>query len=249
MITQYHRPKTLTEALTLIAQPKTYPLGGGITLTRFSNEDYAVVDLQALDLNTIEKKGNTLAIGATATLQELLDSADTPDALKKAIQHEASLNTRNAATIAGTLVASDGRSPFAVMMMALDAKITLRDTNNEAETFQLGDFLPLREEKLQNKLITQISIPLNVESAYEYVARTPADKPIICAATSQWESGRTRLVLGGWDKSPTLAMDGKDAEGIESAAKNAAHDADDVWASAEYRQDVAATLAKRCIAV
>jgi CO/xanthine dehydrogenase FAD-binding subunit len=42
-------------------------------------------------------------------------------------------------------------------------------------------------------------------------------------------------------------MDGKGAEGIEIAAKNAAHDATDQWASAEYRQDVAATLAKRCL--
>ncbi|MBT3336438.1 MAG: hypothetical protein HN855_13960 [Anaerolineae bacterium] len=248
MITTYHRPKTLTEALTLIAQPKTYPLGGGIQLSQFSDEAFKVVDLQALALNGISKKGSTLEVGATATLQALLETPDLPDSLKKAIQHEASLNTRNTATVAGTLVASDGRSPFAVMMMALDAKITLRDTNNEEENIQIGDLLPLREEKLQKKLITQISIPTNTKSAYEYVARTPADKAIVCAALTQWSAGRTRLVLGGWSTSPALAMDGKGAEGIEAAAKNAAHDATDAWASAEYRQDVAATLAQRCLA-
>ena len=247
MITQYHRPKTLTEALTLIAQPKTYPLGGGIMLNQFSNDKYAVVDLQTLALNSIEKKGNMLEIGATTTLQDLLICTDTPEALKKAIQHEASLNTRNAATVAGTLVASDGRSPFATMMMGLDAKIALRNTNNEEENIQLGDFLPLRKEKLEKKLITKISIPTNTKSSYEYVARTPADKAIVCAATNQWAAGRTRLVLGGWGESPSLAMDGKGTEGIEAAAKNAAHDATDAWASAEYRQDVAATLAKRCL--
>jgi CO/xanthine dehydrogenase FAD-binding subunit len=42
-------------------------------------------------------------------------------------------------------------------------------------------------------------------------------------------------------------MDGKGTDGIEAAAKNAAQDATDEWASAEYRQDVAATLAKRCL--
>ena len=249
MITQYHRPKTLTEALTLIAQPNTYPLGGGIMLNQFSNDEYAVVDLQTLALGTIEKKGNMLEIGATATLQDLLLCPDTPEALKKAIQHEASLNTRNIATVAGTLVASGGRSPFATMMMGLDAKLTLRNTNNEEENIQLGNFLPLREEMLSKKLMTGVSIPINTKSAYEYVARTPADKAIVCAALSQWTAGRTRLVLGGWGTSPSLAMDGKGAEGIEAAAKNAAHDATDQWASAEYRQDVAATLAKRCLAV
>ncbi|MBT3322692.1 MAG: hypothetical protein HN392_10455 [Anaerolineae bacterium] len=247
MITQYHRPKTLTEALTLIAQPKTYPLGGGILLNRFSNEEYAVVDLQSLELNAITKNGNTLQIGATATLEELLQFEDTPDALKKAIQHEAALNTRNLATVAGALVSSNGRSPFATMMMALDAKISLRDSNNEEENIQLGDFLPLREEALENKLMLEVSIPLNAKTAYEYVSRTPKDKAIISAGLTEWSSGRTRLVLGGWGKSPSLAMDGKGTEGIEAAAKNAAHDATDAWASAEYRQDVAATLAKRCL--
>ncbi len=247
MITQYHRPKTLTEALTLIAQPKTYPLGGGIMLTRFSNENYAVVDLQALGLNRIEKKGKTLEIGASATLESLLNSPAAPPALKKAIRHEASPNTRNAASIAGTLVASDGRSPFAVMMMALDAVLTLRNTKNEMENLHLGDFLPLRKENLQNKLITKINIPLNLTAAYEYVSRTPTDKPIVCAATAQWKNGRTRLVLGGWGKSPVLAMDGKGIEGIKAAALNAAYDATDAWASAEYRQDTAVVLAKRCL--
>ena len=248
MIIQYYRPKTLTEALTLISQPKTYPLGGGIKLTQFSEEEYAVVDLQALGLNNIQQKGNALDIGATSTLQSLLDSPHTPEALKKAIQHEASQNTRNSATIAGTLVASDGRSPFATMMMGLDAKVNLINSEKETESIQLGDLLPLREEMLENKLITQISIPTNISTAYEYVARTKADKPIVCVALAQWAGGRTRLVIGGWGTSTALAMDGKGTEGTEAAAKNACHDATDAWGSAEYRQDVAATLAQRCLA-
>ncbi len=246
MITTYHRPKTLPEALALIAKPDTFPLGGGIQLSQFSDNKYEVVDLQALALNGIVKKGNTLEVGATATLQSLIEAPDLPDALKKAIKHEASLNTRNSATVAGTLVASDGRSPFAVMMMGLDASVTVTSEQGTVDS-PLGDLLSLREDALNGKLITKISIPLNATTSYEYVARTPADKPIVCAALTQWAGGRTRLVLGGWGTSPSLAMDGKGNNGIEEAAKNAAHDATDQWASAEYRQDVAATLAKRCL--
>jgi CO/xanthine dehydrogenase FAD-binding subunit len=55
-------------------------------------------------------------------------------------------------------------------------------------------------------------------------------------------------VLGGYGKSPLLAMDGTEAEGIETAARNAFHEATDDYGSAEYRMDVAATLAKRCLA-
>jgi CO/xanthine dehydrogenase FAD-binding subunit len=79
------------------------------------------------------------------------------------------------------------------------------------------------------------------------VARTPADKPIVCAALAQWPSGRTRLAIGGFGKSPFLAMDGTEAEGIETAARNACHEATDAYGSAEYRMAAAATLAKRCL--
>jgi CO/xanthine dehydrogenase FAD-binding subunit len=44
-----------------------------------------------------------------------------------------------------------------------------------------------------------------------------------------------------------LAMDGTEAEGAETAARNAFHEAADEYASAEYRMDVASTLAKRCL--
>ena len=246
MITTYHRPKTLPEALALIAKPNIYPLGGGMQLSQFSDEEYEVVDLQALALNEISAKGNVLEIGATATLQELLETPDIPEALKKAIQHEAALNMRNSATVAGTLVAADGRSPFAVMTMGLDAELTITSEGGET-TSKLGDILSLRDDALNGKLITKLSIPLNITASYEYVARTPADKPIVCATLTQWAGGRSRLVLGGWGASPSLAMDGKGTDGIEAAAKNTAHDASDQWASAEYRMDVAATLAKRCL--
>jgi CO/xanthine dehydrogenase FAD-binding subunit len=70
---------------------------------------------------------------------------------------------------------------------------------------------------------------------------------MVCAALAQWNSGRTRLVLGGYGKTPLLAMDGTEADGLDTAAKNAYHEAVDEWASAEYRMDVAATLAKRAL--
>jgi putative selenate reductase FAD-binding subunit len=203
-----------------------------------------VIDLQALGLNTIQKKGNNLEIGATVTLQKLLESEFIHEALKTALKLEAPLNIRNAATVAGTLVSADGRSTFATVMLAMDAKVTI--VNPKFEVVNLGDFLPLRPGNLHGKLITQIEIPLNVKLAFETVARTPADKPIVCAALAQWPSGRTRLAAGGYGKAPLLAMDGTEADDAKAAARNAFHEATDEWASAEYRMEVAATLAKRC---
>jgi len=246
MITAYHRPQTLDEALTLLTQPNTLPLGGGTLLAKPTTDSVQAVDLQLLGLNSLTKSGNSLELGATLTLQSLLESEHCPQVLKSALKLEAPLNIRNSATIAGTLVACDGRSTLACVLLAMDAKIIVSSKQMAEETINIGDFLPLREQ-VRSKLITKITIPINVKLAFEYVSRTPSDKPIVCAALAQWNSGRTRLALGGYGKSPMLAMDGTESEGIETAAKNAFHEAADEWAGAEYRMDVASTLAKRCL--
>ncbi len=244
MITDYYRPETLPEALKLLQKPNTLPLGGGTLLSGQKTASVEVVDLQALGLNSLKKKGNNLEIGATVTLQQLLERKHSPEALKAALKLEAPLNIRNAATVAGTLVAADGRSTFASALLALDAKLTVQPDD---ETVEIGNFLPLHGKSLGGKLITAITIPLNAKLAFESVGRTPADKPIVCAALANWPSGRSRLALGGYGKGLLLAMDGTEPEGLETAARNAFHEATDEWGSAEYRMDVAARLAKRCM--
>jgi hypothetical protein len=79
-----------------------------------------------------------------------------------------------------------------------------------------------------------------VRLAYEYVARTPADWPLVCAGVAAWPSGRTRVALGGFGEAPWLAMDGPTAHGAEFAAADAYSQAGDAWATAEYRREMAA---------
>ena len=231
MITDYFRPQTLDEALALLSRPNTLPLGGGTLLSHPSPDPVSVVDLQALGLNTLRAKGNELEIGATVTLQQLLESELCPASLKSALKLEAPLNLRNSATVAGTLVVCDGRSSFATSLLALDAKLAVISDppsgTSQSSVIGVGEFLPMRPRGL----ITQLTISLNAKLAFEYVSRTPSDKPIVCAALAQWSGKRARLAVGGWGKSPTLAMDGTEAEGLETAAKNACHEAADDWSS------------------
>jgi CO/xanthine dehydrogenase FAD-binding subunit len=244
MITAYHRPKTLEEALKLLARPDARPLGGGTVLNRPSSESFEVVDLQTLGLDKIRKSGERLEIGATATLQALLESSHASEALKKAIRLEAPLNLRSRRTAAGAVAACDGRSTFTAVMLALDAKMEVRSSGKESHTSNLGDYLPIRQAGI---LITSITIPLNAALTFESVSRTPADTPIVCAALVRWPSGRTRLALGGWGRAPVLALDGNEPSGIEEAARSAAQDSGDEWGSAEYRSEMAAVLARRCL--
>jgi len=243
MISTYHRPKTLDEALALLKQPNTAPLGGGTLLTRATADSVSAVDLQSLGLDSIKASGNDLVIGATSTLQALLEFKAIPNALKTAIKLEAPLNIRNAATVAGSIVASDGRSSFTAMLLAMDAKVSITASKEETSAIGLSDYLLTRP----SGLITSIIIPLNIKTAFEFVSKTPADKPMVGVALAQWNSGRTRLALCGYGKTPFLAMDGTESDGLDTAAKNAYHEANDEWASADYRMDVAATLARRAL--
>ncbi len=247
MILEYHRPQQLDEALDLLSRNAlTIPMGGGTQLTRPGKGDCEVVDLQALGLNQIEIRGNLLALGATVTLQALLDSPQTPPALAKAIEIEASYNLRQAATVAGTLVSADGRSAFATALLAMDARLFWLPGEREVS---LGDYFPLRQEKRFGKLISRVILPAQVNLAFESVARSPYDLPVVCVAVACWPSGRTRVAVGGFGKAPLLAMDGSESAGADEAARNVASQAGDEWASAEYRREVVGVLTRRCLAV
>lgn len=246
MIIEYHRPKSMAEALELLARTDVVvkPLGGGSALTRPTPEQFAAIDLQSLGLNTIHDRGNFLDLGAMLTLGALLQTPGMQPALDRAIHHEATYNLRQVATIAGTLVASEGRSPFTTVLLAADARLKLHPGDEEID---LGDLLPVRSTRLIGRLITQVTIPLNARLAYKYAARTPADFPLVCAAVAQWPSGRTRVALGGHGSAPSLVFDGTESEGAVIAAGEAYSTAGDQWASAEYRKMVAGRLVERCL--
>ncbi len=245
-IIEYHRPNQLEQALALLQRPdpRTLPLGGGTWLNQPGGDPVAVVDLQSLGLDELQRQGQFLQLGAALRLQSLLELTELP-ALADVIRHEATYNLRQAATVAGTLVAANGRSPFAAAFLALEASVHLMPDEQDVG---LGDLLPLRSERLRGRLITRITIPLNTRLAYEYIARTPADQPIVCAALAAWPSGRLRLALGGFGATPVLAFDGTEADGLASAAQSAYDQAADQWASADYRREMAGVLATKCLA-
>lgn len=251
MIIEYLRPQTIEEALRLLArpQPETRPLAGGTVLNQDRPEPFAVLDLQDLGLDTFGRRGQFLEIGATLRLQALLDNAALEGTgllptLRQVIQLEATQNLRNMASVAGTLVAADGRSPFATALLALDASLTILPGDEQAD---LGDWLPFRRERLSGRLIRSLVIPANARLSFHNVARTPADRSIVCVAAATWPSGRTRVALGGFGGAPTLAFDGTESAGAEIAAASQYSAAGDEWASAEYRSAMAHTLTLRAL--
>lgn len=250
MIIEYHRPENVNEALALLGRstPVTFPLGGGTVLSRMRKDDIAVVDLQILGLDYIQPEVQLLCVGATATIQALLDFPGLPegsrDALINSLRHETGHNIRQVATIAGIIASSDGRSPFVTALLAMDPRLVWAPGD---EHQPLGDFLPLREEFCRGRMIVEVRIPVNVSLRFDMIARSPMDRPIVCAAVATWPSGRTRIALGGHGVAPILAMDGPEPGGAVVAAREAYHFASDQWASADYRMEIAGKLVQRML--
>jgi CO/xanthine dehydrogenase FAD-binding subunit len=246
MIAEYYRPDTLDEAVTLLSdEEKTLkPLGGGTWLSRRQSEAFGVVDLQDVGLDQIEARGQRIAAGAAVRLGELLEHPDVHPEIKQAILIDSSQNLRNMATLGGWLVSSDGRSILSTVLLALDATLTWLPDD---ERVRMGNWLPMRATEPPGVLMTEVEWWTRPHLVFEYVARSPKDRPILIVAAAQWGSGRTRVVLGGYGKTPIVAMDGPEDRGVDVAARDAYFEAEDAWATAVYRREVASRLALRCL--
>jgi CO/xanthine dehydrogenase FAD-binding subunit len=238
MIVEYARPKTFEAALQLLmrTEPVTVAIGGGSTVSKHYGKKIAVVDLQDLGLNYVQREGNVLRIGATVTLARLEAEFAGTD-LVEAIQIQAGRNQRNTATIAGLLKKANGRSPLLTALLALDASLVWLPGD---KTIRLEEWLSVRTGWNGAALIKEVVIP-QAELAIESIARSPKDTPIICLATAKFADGKIRSAVGGFGEVP-LVFAGEDvAHGMEDLLTNST----DEWASAEYRLQAAKVLANR----
>ena len=103
------------------------------------------------------------------------------------------------------------------------------------------------------RLMTVVHVNAPDRLAYEQVARSPADRPLVCAAAALFDRAqKVRVALGGFGSRPILVDRGEDGlEGALERAGNAAQAAyaraADAWAGAEFRSAVAGTLVRRVL--
>ncbi len=240
MITEYNRPDTVDSALELLARksPQTYILAGGTNLILRKSEDFAVVDIQELSLNTIQAETGRIQIGACVTLQQMVDSPELPEVIRSAAKAEASFNIRQSATIGGTIASGNGQSPLLNVLLAANAEISLARQN---KSVLLGEIIPLRSEALSKQLITEVTILTNLQIVTEKISKTPDDVPLLLISIAQWSGGRTRVVVGGPFPYPKVSMDGTSATGADVSASNL------FSGTNAYLCEMAGILVKRCL--
>jgi CO/xanthine dehydrogenase FAD-binding subunit len=254
-LTEYHKPTSIDEALKLLRRPdvRSVLIGGGTgVVADASHAVQAVIDLSGLNLSYIKATEQGIATGATTTLQQMLDDQNIRNyadgVLVKVILDSASLNTRNAASIAGSIVGAAGNSPLMTALLAVGATLNIR--NEQSQKIALSDWVNDTKTLIVEVILPQLAS--KVRTAYEKVARTPADLPIVCvAASGSIENGKivgARLAIGGVSNRPmVIAQPELSIEQAAHLAQQSIDPASDYFATADYRREMVGVLVNRVI--
>lgn len=275
---EYYRPRTLDEALALVAEhgPDAKPLAGGQSLIPAMNfrlaQPAVLVDLNAVaDLAYIGSAPGGLRLGSMTRQRAIERSqavAREAPLLARAIRFVAHPAIRTRGTVGGSLAHADPAAELPAVMIALGARITVRDSERERVMAAADFFTGLFSTALEpGELLTSIEIPpppARTGYAFDEISRRHGDFALagVAAAVTLDEGGRcteARVALFGVGDRPLVAeqaariLSGERAspEVIRAAAEaSAAEDVappDDVHASSRYRRHLALVLMRRVL--
>ncbi len=269
-VRDYFLPRSLPEALGLLERhgPELLVVAGGTVAMPLINEGIslpeAVMGLRLAGLDRLVRAGDTLRIGATATLTQLLDQDAVP-MLREAARNTASWSVRNMATVGGNLFTPPPGGDVAVALLALDATVTLASARNE-RVLPLGEFLTgfMRNALAADELLVEIQVPIRTDpTAYLKLGRKHASTPsvVTVAVRLRWHEERVadaRIALGAVGPHPIRALaaeqvrvgTGLDADAITSASAAAARDCDpftDGIATDWYRRRMTGLFVSRAL--
>lgn len=254
--------ETLQEAAAIRARDRVF-LGGGTLVMRSVNYgDQAVSEIVRLrsreGLTSITSEGDRIAIGACATMSDILNSAEV-SFLHPAARAVGGPAVRNMATVGGNLFAPHPYGDFAVALLALDGRARLSDGSD----IDLQRLLAGRDG--ETRLVQSVSVarPSADDFRFRKVTRVKP-KGASVLALAAWlprRAGRisgARVVFGAMAPTPVrapaveTALEGAslDESGIARALQAAAtglNPPDDSLASGWYRAQVAPVHLKRLL--
>jgi carbon-monoxide dehydrogenase medium subunit len=267
----YARPDTLEGALELLAEHDgARALAGGQTLINVLKQRAAALDL-LVDLSRLEElrtigfgAGGALELGAMVTATQLIESSEGQvfrgGILAEVAQTIADQQVRNRGTIGGNVCVNDPTNHLPPLLVALDARFTVRGVAGErvvpADEFFLGVYLTA---VAPGELLTRITIPVHQGNGdgFAGVSLGRHGTYIVDVAATAGPA-TVRVAIGCVDGVPVRAtameraLQGGDlsAEAVKAAAAGLGATIDppsDVHASAAYRRHLAEVSACRAV--
>src|ERR1044071_9132802 len=271
----YHDPATLDEALGLMAQfgEQARPLAGGQSLVPLMNfrlvRPAHLIDLNGVnELSYLKAENGILRIGATTRQRELERSADIAQRwplLREATGFIGHIQIRNRGTVGGSLAHAFPSAELPVAMVTLEASFILRSAANQRRARAEDFFLSYMTTMLEpGELLTEIEVPALPASSgcsYQEVNLRHGDFALAgAAALLALDRGgaisHVRLTLTGVTpirsrEAEEFLLGKKPSEVVfRDAAQRATEHLEqdsDIQASAEYRREACAVLARRAL--
>ena len=272
---QYHDPKTVAEAVSLLGSLENAKLlAGGQSLMPMLNMRFVLPD-HVIDLNRVEglsgirETGGMIEIGAM-TRQRDIEFSDLVKA-KLPLMHQAIMQighrqTRNRGTIGGSLCHLDPAAELPTVAAAMDATVVVAGPNGTRE-IKFADFpVAFMTSSIElNEIVTAVRFPLwapGHKSAFVEFARRHGDFAITSAAVLLEQDGggkitRASVTIGGVAVAPVRATEVEQAITGQVASADLFRTAcescraieaiEDVHASMSYRQHLAAVLSRRAL--
>jgi len=274
---RYHAPKTVDEALAILAEVAPNDgrvLAGGQSLVPMMAFRLArpahLVDINGVDaLRRLEVADGKLCIGACvrhSAFHKPVVDGPLGQLLTAVVRHIAHYPIRTRGTFCGSIAHADPASEWCAVAVALGAEMVARSTRGTrvigADDFFAGIMTTTLDE---DELLTEVRLPLLPPDSrfgfYEFNRRAGDFAIAMAVATyrvSDGGIGEPRVAVGGAEPKPrriaaaeqALAGHAPDAASFRVAAERAAAAVDpmeDATTSAEYRRDLVGTVVRRAL--
>jgi len=257
---EYHRPHTLSGALTDLKKADARALAGGMTLLPTMKQRLAqpsaLIELKDVpELSGLSREGDNLVVGAMTRHAEVARSGIVQGAIPALARLAGGIgdpHVRNRGTIGGSLANNDPAADYPAAVLGLGATVVTDKRRIAADDYFKGLFETALEA---GELITSVSFPIPQKAAYMkfpnpaslyalvgvFVAKTAGGARV--AVTGAGESGVFRVSAMEAALNANFSPSALDGVAVPASGLNS-----DLHADADYRAHLIGVMAKRAVA-
>jgi aerobic-type carbon monoxide dehydrogenase small subunit (CoxS/CutS family)/CO/xanthine dehydrogenase FAD-binding subunit len=238
-----------------LAAQGVIPLGGGTRLLASTADVPNLLDLVALGLSSVRVEDEDLVLGATTSLQELIESPQVYRATAGLLPlvcrgSSASRTIRGMATLAGEVVHGDPDSELVGALLALNAVFTIAHSKEPRESPALRFLRDPAADLEGGGLVESVLIPGAPHgAALERAAALPSLPALVSVAVTATFSGerlsRVRLAVTGLEGRPARVVEAESRVERTVGDDDVLREAAEQVAKAPFRGDGRATAEQR----